>query len=170
MIAKNVAGLVAPALALLGVWCGLVSLPSTAESASLARGEAPRTPVLLTFDVEDDEAGPALRRLQLKTPATYFIAGRFAEDHPVVVRDLAANPRNTVGSHGYAHDDLTELDPVAIRKDVLLSKLLLHDLVGYAPTWFRAPFLRTSERVIEMLQEVGFTHVSYCRTRRRSAG
>jgi peptidoglycan/xylan/chitin deacetylase (PgdA/CDA1 family) len=148
-----------PYLTALGALC-VVSLSSVLEAASLTRSHSRSTPVLLTFDVEGDDAGPALQKLQLETPATYFIAGRFAEDHPEVVRDLAANPRNTIGSHAYDHRDLTKLDPVEIRKDILLSKFLLTELTGYAPTWFRAPFLNTNKQVVEVLQEVGFTHDS----------
>jgi uncharacterized lipoprotein YddW (UPF0748 family)/peptidoglycan/xylan/chitin deacetylase (PgdA/CDA1 family) len=144
----------------LGVWLIVVALPNVTQATSLARSNSHATPVLLTFDVEDQDDAAALRELQLEPPGSYFITGRFAEDHPDVVRDLAANPRNTIGSHGYAHQDLTELDPVEIRKDVLLAKLLLRELIGYAPTWFRAPFLSTDEQVVGVLQEVGFTHHS----------
>jgi peptidoglycan/xylan/chitin deacetylase (PgdA/CDA1 family) len=158
--AKRVARVIMPQLTLLAVWYALVALSSVAEAASLTRSDSPNTPVLLTFDVDDDDAGPALEKLQLETPATYFVAGRFAEAHPEVVRDLAANPRNTIGSHAYDQQDLTKLEPVQIRKDILLSRLLLSELLGHAPTWFRAPFLTTDEQVGKVLQEVGFTHDS----------
>jgi peptidoglycan/xylan/chitin deacetylase (PgdA/CDA1 family) len=154
MSAKNMARV------LLSTWCAVAALSSSTDAASLTRSESPSTPVLLTFDVEDRADDPALRLLQLQTPATYFIGGRFAEDSPGLVRELAENPRNTIGSHAYAHQDLTGFDPVEIRKDILLSKLLLRELIGYAPSWFRAPFLKTDERVGEVLQELGFTHDS----------
>jgi peptidoglycan/xylan/chitin deacetylase (PgdA/CDA1 family) len=160
MSAKNVARVLMSHLALLSTWCAVAALSSSTEAASLTRSESPSTPVLLTFDVEDRADDPALRQLQLQTPATYFIGGRFAENSPGAVRDLAENPRNTIGSHSYAHQDLTALDPVEIRKDILLSKLLLRELIGYAPSWFRAPFLKTDERVGEVLRELGFTHDS----------
>jgi peptidoglycan/xylan/chitin deacetylase (PgdA/CDA1 family) len=154
MPAKNTAR------ALLSTWCAVAALSSSTEAASLTRSESLRTPVLLTFDLEDRADDPALRHLQLQTPATYFIGGRFAEDSPGVVRELAGNPQNTIGSHAYAHQDLTGFDPVEIRKDILLSKLLLRELIGYAPSWFRAPFLKTDERVGEVLRELGITHDS----------
>jgi peptidoglycan/xylan/chitin deacetylase (PgdA/CDA1 family) len=159
MLPNNAANLVRPGT-VLGACLVIVALLSVTHAAPLARSDSQNTPVLLTFDVEDPSDVPALRRLQLETPATYFITGRFVEDHPDVVRKLAEDARNTIGSHGYAHQDLTALAPLEIRKDVQLAKLLLREQIGYAPTWFRAPFLHADEHVVAVLQDVGFTHDS----------
>lgn len=140
-------------------------LPPCGSSQALPQDGAPATSVLLTFDVEADEDVAALRKLQLTVPATYFITGRFAEQYPDVVRNLARDRLNTIGSHSYTHQNLTALTPAELHKDLLLSRLLLRDLLGRAPTWFRAPLLETNERVADSLIAIGFTHDSSNRER-----
>jgi peptidoglycan/xylan/chitin deacetylase (PgdA/CDA1 family) len=142
-----------------------VALLIGAYHAAAARSDLPAAPVLLTFDVGSSEDVPALRKLPLAVPATFFITGQFAEYHADTVRELAAGPRNTIGSRSYADQNLTQLEASEIRKDLLLSKLILRDAIGQAPRWFRAPFLEINENVAAAMKEVGFTHDSSSRER-----
>jgi peptidoglycan/xylan/chitin deacetylase (PgdA/CDA1 family) len=145
--------------------CAVVLLLNMHQAAAVTRSSSPSAPVLLTFDVEANDDVPALQKLALALPATYFVAGQFAEDHAETVRALAADAHNTVGSRSYAQTDLTKLDASEIKKDLLLSKLLLRDATGRAPRWFRAPFLEVDENVAAAMKEVGFTHDSSNRER-----
>jgi peptidoglycan/xylan/chitin deacetylase (PgdA/CDA1 family) len=123
---------------------------------SLWRPEAVyATPVLLSFDVEDPGDELALRQLDVKVPATYFITGEFASDHKGFVAELSRGD-NTIASHSYDHPHFRSLKPDAIRNQLSSSKNLLESLSGRPVVWFRAPYLEYDERVLQSLKEIGY--------------
>lgn len=113
------------------------------------------SPVLLSFDVEEPGDEVALRQLDVKVPATYFITGEFASDHREFVAELARGD-NTIGSHSYDHPHFRSLQPDAIRNQLASSKNLLESASGRPVVWFRAPYLEYDERVLQALRETGY--------------
>jgi peptidoglycan/xylan/chitin deacetylase (PgdA/CDA1 family) len=113
------------------------------------------SPVLLSFDVEEPGDDLALRQLDVKVPATYFITGQFASSHKEFVSELARG-NNTIGSHSYDHPHFRSLQPDAIRNQLSSSKSLLESLSGRPVVWFRAPYLEYDERVLQSLREAGY--------------
>jgi peptidoglycan/xylan/chitin deacetylase (PgdA/CDA1 family) len=117
--------------------------------------EVSASPVLLSLDVEEPGDDQALRRLDIRVPATYFITGQFAEEHREVVAALSKSG-NTIGSHSYDHPHFKSLDPVAIDREITASKNLLESITGKPVAWFRAPYLEYDQRVLNSLRDNGF--------------
>lgn len=136
----------------------LVNAGAVFHAPPTSVGWCASVPVLLSFDVEMNEDVEALRKLDLKEPATYFVTGQFAEKNQKLVAELAQ--KNTVGSHSYAHPHLTEISEVEMDKDLLLAQLLIERSIGRPVTWFRAPFMEYSEQVLARLYDLGFRYDS----------
>ena len=93
---------------------------------------------------------------------TFFILGCVAEDHPAVVRRIAASGHE-VASHGWDHQRVTEQSPQQFREDVQASKRLLEDLTGEPVLGFRAPsfsIVRGREWALDVLVEEGYRYDS----------
>ena len=134
-------------------------------------------PVTFTLDLEDHrpdtapdgtERYPDLTRRVLDfldaraVRGTFFVVGEVAEQHPEVVRDVAARGHE-VGLHAWRHVPLTELDPGTGRDDVTRGKALLEDLTGAPVAGFRAPIFSLvpdSRWAVAVLVEAGFTYSS----------
>ncbi|MBY0276564.1 polysaccharide deacetylase family protein [Candidatus Binatia bacterium] len=148
-----------------------------------ARPAAPRTAALLTVDVEDwfhvnyrsfrPPAGPpALRRVEPNTDrllelcarrgdrGTFFVLGCVAQDHPGLVRRIAA-AGHEVACHGLAHELLYEQGEARFRSDVGDARARLQDLSGQSVLGFRAPswsLTRRSLWALDALVELGFRY------------
>ena len=75
--------------------------------------------------------------------AVFFVVGRMVEEHPDVVREIAA-AGHEIGLHGYEHDDLASYDAEALAlldKNLARVGALLEDIAGARPRCFRAPYL-----------------------------
>lgn len=116
---------------------------------------AAASPVLLSFDVEEEADVRALRKLEVPVPATYFVTGDFARHHPGVVRKLA-EARNTIGSHSDTHPHFTKLDATSVEREVTVSKQELETITGRTVAWFRAPYLEYDERTMIALKAAGY--------------
>lgn len=101
----------------------------------------PRSGVALTFD---DGPRPglhpalldALDRMGVK--ATFFFAGEEAERHPELVAETARRGHE-VGSHGYSHHPLTDLEEGELEKEISRSAWVLLRLTGRRPRFLRPP-------------------------------
>jgi len=69
--------------------------------ATVSAAAANPAPVLLTFDTEQNADVAALKTLDIKVPATYFITGAFAGAHKELVSELSL-AGHTIGSHSQA--------------------------------------------------------------------
>ena len=124
---------------------------------------------VLTFDVENDlnlssfhglEIGlPKILQLmkRLRIPATFFVTGEVAEKYPTVVRSLS--DQYEVACHGYHHESLQKLDPQKIslikRAKKVIEEVTTREIIG-----FRAPYLRVSPELFDILKKVGFRYDS----------
>ena len=94
----------------------------------------------------------------LTIPATFFIPGYIAENHPRMVEAIVA-AGHEVGLHGYLHEKLAYLNE-AEEEDILLRSLeILTRLTGTRPVGFRAPWFETNPWTPELLVKHG---VAYC--------
>ena len=108
----------------------------------MVKGPVASGRVVLTFD---DGPHPThtpvlLDRLKAaRIPATFFVLGRAAEQHPELVRRMAAEGHD-VGHHSFTHGDPEQTSARALVAEARRSAGLLADLLGGAPPrLFRPP-------------------------------
>jgi polysaccharide deacetylase family protein (PEP-CTERM system associated) len=92
--------------------------------------------------------------------ATFFVLGWVAEHRPDVVRRLAAEGHE-IGSHGWCHEKLYDLEPDRFRREEADVKSRLEDLAGSAVLGFRAPFFSLtldSLWACDVLAELGYRY------------
>lgn len=61
--------------------------------------------------------------------ATFFTLGKFAQDHPAVVRSIA-QAGHEIASHGFAHKPIPSHTVTTFREDIRRSTGMLQDIIG----------------------------------------
>lgn len=115
--------------------------------------------IALTFEAGGD-VGPARAMLGALAEAgavgTFFLDGRWAEQHPDVVREIAASGHE-LGNHGYRHPDWTALSAEEIEQDLAATERVAGELTRRAAKpWARPPFGALDERVLAVLERAGY--------------
>jgi peptidoglycan/xylan/chitin deacetylase (PgdA/CDA1 family) len=72
------------------------------------------------------------------------------------IRSMAKSKYVMFGAHSHDHENLTQLEPVDVRKSVLQSKSLLEDWTGGTVRHFAYPFGAFNPEVARIVQECGF--------------
>ncbi|MGQ0715410.1 MAG: XrtA system polysaccharide deacetylase [Gemmatimonadaceae bacterium] len=97
-----------------------------------------------------------------RATATFFTLGWIAEQHPRIVRRIAA-AGHELASHGWWHRRIPELSAAQYREEVRSSKDLLEQLTGSAVIGYRAPsfsILPGFEWALDVLIEEGYRYDS----------
>jgi peptidoglycan/xylan/chitin deacetylase (PgdA/CDA1 family) len=94
----------------------------------------------------------------LSVPATFFIPGYIAENHPRMVEAIVAGGHE-VGLHGYLHEKLAYLTQP--EEEDILSRCIgiIERLKGTRPVGYRAPWFETNPWTADLLVRHG---LSYC--------
>ncbi len=92
---------------------------------------------------------------QQQVPATFFVVGEMAEEHPDLVQAIAADG-HCLGNHTYHHTRLPGLSEGTIATEIKACGLVLQDLTGQAPCWFRPPGGESSPRVAMVARALGY--------------
>ena len=137
----------------------------------LARGldptiEAPAPlQVAITFDdgYRDNlySAAPVLLRHAM--PFTVFACSGFVQQSSgnflslAQLRELAALPGVTIGSHGATHTPLTRLDDRALREELVASKAMLEDAIGREVSALSYPHGAVDQRVRDAAAAAGYS-------------
>ena len=77
--------------------------------------------------------------------STFFILGWVAEKYPQIVKD-AVSAGHEIGSHGYSHRMITQMNPESFREDLRRSLDVLNDLSPDPVVGFRAPTFSITEK------------------------
>ena len=94
----------------------------------------------------------------LQVPATFFVPGYIAEQHPRMIEAIVAGGHE-IGLHGYLHEKLAYLNE-AEEEDILARTIeILTRLTGTRPVGFRAPWFEVNAWTADLLLKHG---VSYC--------
>ncbi len=75
----------------------------------------------------------------LDVPATFFVPGYIAEQHPQMVKAIVA-AGHEIGLHGYLHEKLAYLNETQEEEILLRSLEIITRLAGTRPVGFRAPW------------------------------
>ncbi|NPV71314.1 MAG: polysaccharide deacetylase family protein [Firmicutes bacterium] len=105
------------------------------------RVTAARNAVALTFDISWGEVSPtrvldALRSKGVRS--TFFLSGPWAAAHPDVVRRIASDGHE-IASHGYHHDNYSQLSRERIAQDLRKTREILTNLAGREAKILRPP-------------------------------
>ena len=143
----------------------------------ISRRETDRLAVALTFDDgPDPDVTPQLLKLLWRhgVPATFFVAGARAEQHPGLIGEILSRG-HTLGNHSYHHDPMLMLRSRArLREEVARTQDLLSGF-GVRPLTFRPPVGITNPKLPGVLVALGMYCVTFsCRAfdrgNRRIAG
>jgi polysaccharide deacetylase family protein (PEP-CTERM system associated) len=94
--------------------------------------------------------------------ATFFILGWTAENHPDLVKEIAA-AGHEVGCHSYQHKLVYNQTPEEFRRDTAKAKDILEQICGKPVHGYRAPSYSITSRslwALHILHELGFTYDS----------
>jgi peptidoglycan/xylan/chitin deacetylase (PgdA/CDA1 family) len=93
-----------------------------------------------------------------QVPATFFIPGYDAEQHPEIIRRIV-DEGHEVAAHGYVHESW---DVPPDEEELLLRKShdILSELAGTPPLGWRSPGGQKSSRTLVVLRELGYIYDS----------
>lgn len=140
----------------------LDELVSYTHAGKLPEGQKP---VVLTFDdgLENQHmyAYPLLKKYGVK--ATFFVYPNPIEHNDsrfmswAQVREIAGTPGMDIGDHTMTHPLLSKATPDELTREIVTSKKILEEKIGKPVTHFASPFGYTSQSLVALLKESGYT-------------
>ncbi|MDD4320971.1 MAG: polysaccharide deacetylase family protein [Acidaminococcaceae bacterium] len=129
----------------------------------LYKGVTQKKVVALTFD--DGPYPPYTERIlailkEKKVPATFFLVGENAREHPELVREEMAQG-NLLGTHTYDHKDLLRLSGPAVRKELSKGVKIVEDITGKRPTFVRPPHGFKDFSVMKQIEKLHLQAVNW---------
>jgi len=126
--------------------------PSTSETTQATTETTQETVVAdkliaLTFDdgPNSDTMMDFLEVLeQYDVKATFFLIGKMVSSNALAVKK-AYQAGHEIGNHSYSHIDLTKLTDDEMLAEIENCQIAVEQVIGVRPTFFRPPFLATSE-------------------------
>jgi polysaccharide deacetylase family sporulation protein PdaB len=119
--------------------------------------------VAITFDTSwgqdhTKEILDILKQNQIK--ATFFVVGRWAEEYPNKVKEIAANGHE-IGNHSDKHSDFTKLSKNDITNDIAISDAKIAALTGARPVIFRFPEGNYNDLSVDAVIRTGHTPIQW---------
>jgi peptidoglycan/xylan/chitin deacetylase (PgdA/CDA1 family) len=105
------------------------------------RGPADQEQVALTFDDGPSESTPEILGVleQHGIRATFFQCGANAGRLPVIAGQVS-RAGHEIGNHTFSHPALYLRRPGFVRDEIAKAQIVLGEVHGRAPRWFRAPY------------------------------
>lgn len=111
-------------------------------------GADPATGILDTLSTDD-------------VPATMFVMGWWAEQHPPVLARMVQEGY-LIGSHGYAAEELPTLTDHQVLQDVNLAEMAIADAIGRPPAPYFTPYAAAIDsRVRHLVADQGYLPVGW---------
>jgi peptidoglycan/xylan/chitin deacetylase (PgdA/CDA1 family) len=140
---------------------------SVGEAGGIHRGPASKRQVALTFDAcpsssrggYDEKIVQTL--LETRTPATFFLSGRWAQKHPEETGFLARQPDFAIGTHGFRHEQLSRRNDREIAADLATGKRVLERMTRRRIILFRPPYAEADRRIVRVADSLGLTTVLF---------
>jgi peptidoglycan/xylan/chitin deacetylase (PgdA/CDA1 family) len=126
----------------------------------LARGSHQ---LALTYDDGPNDAHtPRLLEILSKhnVPATFFLIGRYVEDRPETVREIACEGHQ-IGNHTFSHPLLIFKSDSELRGEILRCRSVIEDAIGKHSNLFRPPFGGRRPAVLRIARELGLQPVMW---------
>jgi peptidoglycan/xylan/chitin deacetylase (PgdA/CDA1 family) len=137
---------------------GPAELPTSLRGAEWEHVPTTQKVVALTFDAGANADGVASILSTLEetdTPATFFLTGRWTENHPELARRIAS--RHPVGNHSVTHPYFTELTDAQLHDEVLGAETTIKQVTASSTRpFFRFPYGDRDARTIRLVNEAGY--------------
>jgi len=117
--------------------------------------------VALTFDACSTLRSPRAdtsviyQLLRSKTPATFFLGGRWVEAFPDLTRLMARTPFFEIANHSYAHGHLDSVSQERLLWEIRYTQDIIAATTGEPPVFFRAPYLESDSTVARVVAQEG---------------
>ncbi len=118
-----------------------------------------KTKVAITFDdgPHPDFTPKILDVLkQKKVKATFFLTGGNAEKYPEVVKRIKKEGHD-IGNHTYHHLNLSPKKLSTVKKEIILTEMVIKEITGEAPVYFRPPRGVYDQKVRRLLVDSGYS-------------
>ncbi|MBC8143418.1 MAG: polysaccharide deacetylase family protein, partial [Armatimonadetes bacterium] len=126
-----------------GVWKGETTEKIVALTFDDGPNSAPhRTPALLT----------ALK--EVGATATFFVVGKMVEKSPDLVTRMF-DDGHEIANHSYSHPNLTYLTPLAVQAELCRTSVLVRDLTGSRPRFYRPPGGNFNTATVDAARSLG---------------
>lgn len=133
------------------------------DGSILKKGNDAIPEIALTFD-----DGPYPESLDLilqalsqaNAKATFFVVGRHVEEHPELLRRIAAD-HHEIGNHTFDHKRLPDLSPEELVTEVNACEDAIRTATGQSPTLFRPPGMKFDHTVLKEIESMGYTTVGW---------
>lgn len=133
-------------------------LPASLRGAEWNHVPTTQKVVALTFDAGANADGvpSILSTLEAtNTPATFFLTGRWTENHAELARRIAS--RYPVGNHSVTHPYFTKLADAQLRDELLGAEATISEVTGSSTRpFFRFPYGDRDARTIRLVNEAGY--------------
>lgn len=137
---------------------GPTPLPASLRGVEWDQVPTTQKVVALTFDAGANADGvpSILSTLEAtNTPATFFLTGRWTENHPELARRIAS--RYPVGNHSVTHRSFTSLTDAQLHDELLAAEATIVQVTGSSPRpFFRFPYGERDARTIRLINEEGY--------------
>lgn len=131
--------------------------------APIYRGSPEKPMVAFTFNVAwgNEHISPILKILKEKNiHATFFIEGRWAKQHPDLVK-MIADAGHEIGNHSYSHPDMRNLNREQIKKELADTNSVLQAAAGKEIEYFAPPSGTYNDAVVKMAAEMGMETIMW---------
>lgn len=120
--------------------------------------------VLLTFDdgpKDQETLDPMLDTLDKhKAKAIFFVNGYRIKAHPELLKKI--DDRNQViGNHSWDHIELKKEKPAVVKEQIEKVQVLVKELTGKTPVFFRPPFASANDSVHQVAKENGLLFMTW---------
>ena len=120
-----------------------------------------RSQVALTFDDgPGEESTMAILDIlrHFDVPATFFCLGLAVSANKSILETIA-DAGHTLGNHTWSHPYLPDLTDVEIADQVDSTGMIVEQILGYRPTFFRPPYGIQNSRVSKLIRSIGIDSV-----------
>jgi len=117
--------------------------------------------IALTFNVDwgEEYIPDILKTLEVRqAQATFFLTGRWAKNHPELVRLIAAGGHQ-IENHGYSHPHPDRLSVVANKEEIKKTESIIQGITGHKTRYYAPPYGEKGISGLRAAAEMGYSTI-----------